>query len=163
MKFVHTIEEFKQNLETRFASDVWLEAIDFSKWAIIGESVLNALCHTSFLDTKQQEVDLVHYTHDIFEFKKSIDDIVNRLNIIASKGSKTKIRVEKKLGTPTYNVLLPCHIRLNFIWTPLGKSKSPLSHILHNFDMDVCQVAFTGILLHLLICFFNNIYEVFRE
>ena len=51
MLFVHTIDEFKQNLATRFASDAWLGAIDFSKWVLVGGCVLNALCQTQFPDT----------------------------------------------------------------------------------------------------------------
>ncbi|CAF1202272.1 unnamed protein product [Adineta ricciae] len=144
MKFVHTMDEFKQNLVARFSSDAWLRAIDFSKWAIVGGSVLNALCNIPFFDSKEQDVNLVYYVHDILDFKKSIDDIVNNINKIGSKSSTNKIRVEKITGTPNYNVFLPCHVQLNFIWTPIRKSKKPLSHILHNFDMDICQVAFTG-------------------
>ena len=144
MKFIQTMEEFKQNLATRFSSNAWLRAIDFSKWAIVGGSVLNALCNTPFLDSKEQDVNLVYYVQDMLDFEKSINDIVNNLNGITSRDSANKIRVEKVAGTPNYDVFLPCHVRLNFIWTAIGKSKNPLSHILHNFDMDICQVVFTG-------------------
>ncbi len=138
------MEKFKQNLSTRFSSDAWLGAIDFSKWAIVGGCVLNALCQSSFPDTKQQDVNLVYYVHDILDFKKSIDVTVNNLNKMVSEDSTSAIKVEKIPGTPDYNVFLPCHVRLNFTWAAIGKSKNPLSHILHNFDMDICQVAFTG-------------------
>ena len=144
MTFVHTMKEFKQNLITRFSSDVWLGAIDFSKWIVVGGCVLNALCQSPFSDTKHQDINLVYYVNDILDFKKSIDVTVNNLNKIVSQGSMDEIKVEKIPGTPDYNVFLPCHIRLNFAWTGIGNSKNPLSHILHNFDMDICQVAFTG-------------------
>ena len=32
MTFVRTMKEFKQNLVTRFSSNTWLAAIDFSKY-----------------------------------------------------------------------------------------------------------------------------------
>jgi hypothetical protein len=151
MIFVRTMEDFKQNMATRFSSDAWLEAIDFTKWAIVGGCVLNALCRSPFSDTKQQDVNLVYYAQDILDFKKSIDVIVNKLHKIVSQDSANEIKVEKIPGTPHYNVFLPCHAQLNFTWTPIGNSKNPLSHILHNFDMDICQVAFTGKYLYRLI------------
>jgi hypothetical protein len=151
MAFVRTMKEFKQNLVTRFSSDVWLRTIDFSKWVLVGGCVLNALCRSPFPDTKQQDINLLYYVNDILDFKKSIDITVNNLNKVASQGSWKEIKAEKIPGTPDYNVLLPCHVRLNFAWTSIGNSKNPLSHILHNFDMDICQVAFTGKSLYLLI------------
>lgn len=138
------MEEFKQNLAVRFSSDAWLKAIDFSKWAIIGGCVLNALCQSPFPDTKQQDINLVYYLHDILDCKRSIDLIVHSLSKIVSPDLRNEIKIEKIPGTPAYNVFLPCHVCLNFIWTPIGSSKNPLSHILHNLDMDICQVAFIG-------------------
>ncbi|CAF3285241.1 unnamed protein product [Rotaria sp. Silwood2] len=144
MIFVHTVNEFKENLVTRFSSDEWLGAIDFSKWVIAGGCVLNALCRSPFPDTKQQDINLMYYVSEILDFNKSIDTTVNNLNKMVSQGSRKEIKVEKIPGTPCYNVFLPCHIRLKFTWTDIGNSKNPVSHILHNFDMDICQVAFTG-------------------
>ncbi|CAF4068105.1 unnamed protein product [Adineta steineri] len=144
MTFVRTMEEFNQNLATRFSSNTWIGAIDFSKWAIIGGCVLNALCQSPFPDTKQQDINLVYYVNDILDFKRSIDDTVNNLYTIVSQKLHNEIKMERIPGTPDYNVFLPGHIRLNFTWTSLGNSKNPLSHILHNLDMDICQVGFTG-------------------
>lgn len=156
MTFIYTMKEFKENLAIRFLSHVWLEAIDFSKWAIVGGCVLNALCRSAFPDTKQQDINLVYFVNDALGFKKSIDITVNNLNKIASQYSPKEIKVERIPGTPDYNVLLPCHVRLNFTWTNTLNAKNPLSFILHNFDMDICQVAFTGkslcLLVILLIC-----------
>jgi hypothetical protein len=59
--------------------------------------------------------------------------------------------MERIPGTPDYNVFLPGHVRLHFAWMSIGTSKNPLSHILHNFDMDISQVAFTGKFIYLLI------------
>lgn len=151
MKFVRTVEEFKQNLVTRFTSDVWLSSIDFSKWVIVGGCVLNALCRSPFPDTKQQDINLVYCLHDILDFKKSIDLVVSNLKKIVPQDIRNEIKVERIPGTPDYNVFLPCCVRLNFAWTSIGNSKNPLSHILHNFDMDICQVAFTGKYIYLLI------------
>ena len=111
--------------------------------------VLNALCRSQFPDTKQQDINLVYYVNDILDFKKSIDITVNNLNNMASEGLPNEIKVEKIPGTPSYHVFLSCNVRLNFTWISLGNSKNPLSHILHNFDMDVCQIAFTGKSPHL--------------
>jgi hypothetical protein len=145
------MKEFKQNLATRFSSDVWLGTIDFSKWAIVGGCVLNALCRSPFPDTKQQDVNLVYYVNNILDFKTSIDITVNNLNKIVSQDLRNEIKVERILGTPNYNVFLPGCVRLHFSWTGIGNSKNPLSHILHNLDMDICQVAFTGKSIYLLI------------
>ncbi|CAF3439191.1 unnamed protein product, partial [Rotaria socialis] len=142
--FVHTIKEFKHNLADRFLSDAWLRAIDFSKWAIVGGCVLNALCRSPFSNTKQQDVNLVYYANDILDFKKSIDVTVNNLHKLVSQDLCNEIKVERIPGTPEYNVFLPCYIRLKFTWAAIGNSKNPLSHILHSFDMDICQIAFTG-------------------
>ncbi|CAF4522442.1 unnamed protein product [Rotaria socialis] len=144
MTFVHTIKEFKHNLADRFLSDTWLRAIDFSKWAIVGGCVLNALCRSPFSDTKQQDVNLVYYANDILDFKKSIDVTVNNLDKLVSQDLCNEIKVERIPGTPEYNVFLPCYVRLKFTWAAIGNSKNPLSHILHSFDMDICQIAFTG-------------------
>ena len=144
IRFVRTVEEFKQNLASRFSADAWLGAIDFSKWMLVGGCVLNALCQSPFSDTNQQDVNLVYCVNDIVDFKKSIEIIVNDLDKMASQGLQKEIKLEKIPGTSSYNVFLPCHVRLNFTWTSIGNSKNPLSHILHNFDMDICQVAFSG-------------------
>ena len=144
LTFVKTMKEFKQNLAVRFASNVWLDAIDFSKLVIVGECVLNTLCRSPFLDTKQQDINLVYYRNDILDFKKSIGLVVNNLKKLVSQDIRNQIKIERIPGTPDYNVFLPCHLRLNFTGTNIGNSKYPLSHILHNFDMDICQVVFTG-------------------
>ena len=160
MTFVHTIKEFKHNLADRFLSDAWLRAIDFSKLAIVGGCVLNALCRLPFSDTKQQDVNLVYYANDILDFKKSIDVTVNNLHKLVSQDLCNEIKVERIPGTPEYNVFLSCHVRLKFKWAAIGNSKNPLSHILHSFDMDICQIAFTGKSLS-----FNHycIYVIFRR
>ena len=153
MAFVRTIQEFKRNLAARFSSNIWLGTIDFSKWAIVGGCVLNALCRSPFPDTKQQDINLVYHINDISDFKKSIDIIVDKLNQIFSQNLHNEIKVERIAGTPDYNVFLPDHAQLNFTWKPIGNSKYPLSHILHNFDMDICQIAFVGKSVHILITY----------
>ena len=142
MTFVRTVQEFEQNLVTRFTSDAWIGAIDFSKWVIVGGCVLNALCRLPFPDTKQQDINFVYYRNDILDFKKSIDLFVSNLKKLVSQDMQNEIKMERIPGTPDYNVFLSRHIRLKFAWTNIGNSKYPVSHILHNFDMDICQVAF---------------------
>ena len=144
LTFVKTMKEFKQNLAVCFVSNVWLDTIDFSKWVIVGGCILNALCRLPFLGTKQQDINLVYYRNDILDFKKSIDLVVNNLKKLASQDIRNQIKIKRIPGTPDYNVFLPCHTRLNFVWTNIGNSKYSFSHILHNFDMNICQVVFTG-------------------
>jgi hypothetical protein len=143
------MDEFKQNLATRFSSVLWLEAIDFSKLVIAGGCVLNALCRSPFSDTKEQDVNLIYYADNTSDFETIVQTTVNILNKIISPDLTNVIKMEKVPRASSYNVVLPCNVQLNFS-TSTGNSKQPLSHILHNFDMDICQVAFTGNLLFLL-------------
>ena len=82
MTFVHTMEEIRQNLAVRFSSHAWLETIDFSKRAIIGECVLSTLCQSPFPDTQQQDINLVYYVDDILYFKESTDLTIHNLSKI---------------------------------------------------------------------------------
>ncbi|CAF4155784.1 unnamed protein product [Rotaria magnacalcarata] len=143
LTFVFTIDEFKQNLATRFSSALWLEAIDFSKLVIAGECVLNAMCRSPFSDTKQQDVNLLYYAEDTSDFETIVHSTVNILKKIISFDLTHAITMEKVPGVSTYNVFLPCNVRLSFSSISTGNAKQPLSHILHNFDMDICQVVFT--------------------
>ncbi len=142
--FVRTMNEFKQNLAIRFSSASWLGAIDFSKLFIAGGCVLNALCCSPFSDTKEQDVNLFYYEDNISNFKTTVQSTVNILNKIISCNLTNAIKMEKIPGTSSYNVFLPCNVRLHFSSISTGNLKQPLSHILHNFDVDICQVAFTG-------------------
>ncbi len=72
--FVRTIDEFKQNFAAR------LDVIDFSKLAIVGGCVLNALCMSPFLDTKEQDVNLIYYADDILDFHTTVKTTVDNLN-----------------------------------------------------------------------------------
>ena len=85
LTFVHTMTEFNQNLAFRFVSDLWLDAIDFSKWVMVGGCVLNALCRLPFLETKQQDINLVYYRNETLDFKKSIDLVTNNLTKLGSQ------------------------------------------------------------------------------
>lgn len=151
--FVHTMKEFKHNLATRFSSDDWLKAIDFSKWIIVGGCVLNALCKSSFLDIEQQDINLVNYKDNLIDFKMSVDTIFDNLYKTVPKDLQNKIKLEIAVDTLDYNIFLPCNIQLNLVCANTENSKEPLSDILHKFDMDICQVAFTGKYMRLLITF----------
>lgn len=142
--FVHTVHEFKENLAARFSSTLWLEAIDFSKLIIAGGCVVNALCRSPFSDTKEQNVNLFYYADDTSNFEKIVQSTVNNLNRIICVDLSNAIKMEKVPGVSSYNVFLPSNIHLNFSSISTRNSKQSLSHILHNFDMDICQVAFTG-------------------
>lgn len=144
MAFVHTVDEFKQNLANRFSSATWLEAIDFAKLAIAGGCVLNALCRMPFPDTKKQDVNLIYYGDDASDFRNTIEATLNRLNEMFSADMKNQIKIENIPGTAHHNVFLPGNVILNFSKEYTRNSKKSLSHILHNFDIDISQVAFTG-------------------
>ena len=144
LRFVSSINEFKQNLMIRFSSSLWLEAIDFSKMAVVGGCVLNALCHSPFADTREQDVNIISYADNTIDFERTIETTVNTLNKILSLASMKEVTVEKIGGSLSYKVFLPCDVQINFSWAFIGNSTNPLSHILHTFDMDICQVAFIG-------------------
>ncbi|CAF1566950.1 unnamed protein product [Adineta ricciae] len=156
--FVSTMKEFKQNLIVRFSSNLWMAAIDFSKWALVGGCVLNALCQSPFPDTSEQDINLVYCIDDILAFTTAVNVAISRLNQSILTNINTGIKMEKIPGTPSYNVFLPCNVRLNFTWMPIRNSKAPLSHILHNFDMDICQVAFNGKYIHISERFLKHTY-----
>ena len=99
--FVSTMEEFKQHLLVRFSSNLWLKAVDFSKWALVGGCVLNALCQSPFPDTSEQDVNLVYCLNDILDFKTAIDVTINRLNQTLATNMNTEIKTEKIPGTPS--------------------------------------------------------------
>lgn len=123
MAFVHTIDEFKQNLANRFFSATWLESIDFSKLIIVGGCVLNALCRVPFPDTEQQDINLIYYADDTSDFANTIRTTVARLNAMLSADLKFQIKVERIPGTNHYNVFLPCNVTLNFSQTYMRNSK----------------------------------------
>ena len=70
LRFVCSMNEFKQNLMIRFSSSLWLEAIDFSKMAVVGGCVLNALCHSPFADTREQDVNIISYANNTIDFEE---------------------------------------------------------------------------------------------
>ena len=144
LRFVRSMNEFRQNLMIRFSSSLWLEVIDFSKMAIVGECVLNSLCESPFTDIRQQEVNIIYYGGNTIHFKRTIETTVKSLNKILSLALLEEVRAERICGTPAYDVFLPCDVQLNFSWVCIENSKNPLSHILHTSDMDICQVAFIG-------------------
>ena len=151
--FVRTTEEFKQNLASRFSSERWIQAIDFSKLVIVGGCVLNALCRSPFSDTKEQDINLVYYADNIFDFHQTVEAIVDILKKMNPQNPMNEIKLDKIPGTPCYHVFLSCNVQLTFSMAVVGSSKYPLSHILHNFDLDICQVAFTGKFPYRLIAF----------
>ena len=144
MMFVSTIAQFHKNLETRFLSTQWLGAIDFSKFTIVAGCVVNALCQVPFPDTKHQDIDLIYSLHNAIDFELAVTHTITKLKTITPEHLKHEVKMEKILGFPRYVVLIPYGVRLNFLYTPASNSKNSLSHILHNFDMDISQVAFTG-------------------
>lgn len=144
VKYVTSANEFFKNLNNRFMSSEWLDTIDFSKFVIVGGCVVNALFHSSFPDFKEQDVNLISVTIDPLEFEAAVTNVINMLQKRVLKDSKNQLKVEKVPGSLNCDIFLPCGIKLNFLFKSVPNSQIPLSHVLHNFDMDICQVAFTG-------------------
>ncbi|CAF4056797.1 unnamed protein product [Rotaria magnacalcarata] len=140
--FVNNIDDFRYNLATRFFSLQWLETIDFSKFAIVGSCVLNSLCRSPFGDTKKQDINLIYPARSCLDFEMAVLNVITKLKKMQPMHLKHEIMVEKISGSLHYYISLPCGVKLNFYYTSAEKSKDPLSHVLHNFDMDICQVAF---------------------
>ncbi|CAF1266641.1 unnamed protein product [Rotaria magnacalcarata] len=109
-KFVATQNEFRENLKTRFSSPEWLEAIDFSKFVIVGGGVVNALCQSQFPDSAEQDVNLISIAIDEIEFEAAVTTTINKLHGIALKHLKHQINVEKVTGSLNYNVSLTCGV-----------------------------------------------------
>lgn len=148
MKFVKTLKEFQQNFAIRFSSPEWLDAINFSKFIIVGGCVVNALCDTPFPDTKQQDINLFYLAYDGTNCEADMKDTIDQLEKMCSKYSKHKIKVERLPGTLDCTVFLPCGIRLNFAVRYIYNSENSISHIIHNLDVDLSQVAYTGTFVH---------------
>ncbi|CAF2240609.1 unnamed protein product [Rotaria magnacalcarata] len=142
--FVNNIDDFRYNLATRFFSLQWLETIEFSKFAIVGSCVLNSLCRSPFGDTKTQDINLIYPARSCLDFEMAVLNVIIKLKKMQPMHLKHEIMVEKISGSLHYYISLPCGVKLNFYYTSAEKSKNPLSHVLHNFDMDICQVAFIG-------------------
>jgi hypothetical protein len=87
--------EFKQNLAARFSSNTRLEAVDFSKLVVTDGCVLNASCPIPFPDTEEQDVNLIYYADNIFDFEKTVETTVDRLNKMFSANLTNRIKVEK--------------------------------------------------------------------
>ncbi|CAF0877870.1 unnamed protein product [Adineta ricciae] len=93
MTFVHTVEEFKLNLTVRFSSALWLEAIDFSKFIIVGGCVLNSLCKLPFHDTKDQDINLIYYINSLSDFEVTVqrDKIISTFPFLQALATRSFI------------------------------------------------------------------------
>ena len=145
MTFVRTLDAFEHNLSVRFLSAMWLPAIDFSKLVIVGGCVLNALCSMPFPDTRSQDINLIYSLDDLMGFEETVAKVMIKLKEIHRNNWMQEIRIEKIPECCRYNILLPCDIKLNFLFQPAVNSKFPLSHNLYQLDFDICQVAYTGL------------------
>jgi hypothetical protein len=144
MKFVSTVNDFQRNLKIRFLSDTWIEAIDFEKLIIVGGCVVNALCQLPFPDAREQDINIINISNSLADSKKAIENVIQQLRIISSQYSHHQVKVEELSGPWHYNIFLPCGIKLNFTRVHAQCSANAISRMLYNFNMDVCQVAFTG-------------------
>lgn len=144
MSFVRTLNEFKHNLLIRSFSAMWLSAIDFSKLVMVGGCVLNALCLMSSADSTGQDINLIYSLGNWMDFEETVTKVMLKLRGIHRHDEMYKIRTEAIPGSCRYDILLPCGIKLNFLFKPAVNSKLPLSHTLYQLDFDIHQVAYTG-------------------
>lgn len=144
LDYIRTMKEFKANLFGRFAGANWLEAIDFSKFAIVAGSVLNALCKIPFDDTQDQDVNLIYYGKEMLDFELAVQNLILNLKQMKTGLLTNRISVEKIPGVSSSITILVPGARLNISFESSNNSENSLSHILHNMDMDISQVAFIG-------------------
>ena len=144
MTFVNTLQRFRHNLASRFSSAEWLEAIDFSKFMIAGGCVISSLCNLPFPDTKEQDINLFHVSLCATDFFNDVDSTVTRLEAACSFHLKHLIKVEKFCFLSRRDVTLPSGIKLSSVTAHTASSSDLMSHILHNLDIDICQIAYTG-------------------
>ncbi|CAM4852280.1 unnamed protein product, partial [Rotaria magnacalcarata] len=98
VKFVATQNEFRENLKTRFSSPEWFEAIDFSKFVIVGGGEVNPLCQSPFPDSAEQDVNLISVAIDEIEFEAAVTNTINKLHTIALKHLKHQMGVGVGVG-----------------------------------------------------------------
>jgi hypothetical protein len=88
---------------------------------------------------------LISRSEQYNEFVTAVTNSIDILQVIANQYSKHQIIVSTTPGSLRYAVHLPCGVNLNFLHiSPVQNCKNSLFSILNNFDMDLCQVAFTG-------------------
>lgn len=149
LDYIRTMKEFKENLFRRFAGANWLEAVDFSKFALVAGSVLNALCKIPFGDTKDQDVNLIYYAKETSAFEQAVQNLISNLEQMKTGLFNNEIKLERIPGVSGFISILVPGARLNISVGLSNNSNNSLSHILHNMDMDISQVAFIGeILFH---------------
>ncbi|CAF1370220.1 unnamed protein product [Adineta steineri] len=145
LTFVSNFNEFRKNFDNRFSSVHWIDAIDFSKFLIVGGSVINALCQSPFIDTREQDINLIYPSAYPIEFEAAVMKCIDVLQNITSQYSKHQIIIEKTPGKLRFDIHLPCGVKLNFLYiTCLEHRNNSLSSILDGFDIDLCQIAYTG-------------------
>ena len=70
---------------------------------------------------------------------------IDILREITAQYSKQEIIIEEIPGSRRYDIHLPCGIKLNFLYIFATENlKNSLWSILNSFDIDLCQVGYTG-------------------
>ena len=148
LSFVSIMDDFQANLTTRFAANEWIEAIDFTKFAIVGGCVLNALCHSPFPDTRHQDINIIYPTTDGASFNSAVYDALMKLRRMDALNKRKLFRFKQIQSTLQCFVYLSSGFTLNIVHVLCGDANNPLSHFVHNLDMDITQVAFVGTISH---------------
>ena len=144
LSFVDTLNEFRDNLTARFFASEWLQAVDFSKFAIVGGCILNAVCRTPFPDTDAQDINILYCGHDYSDFEESVKSMVSRLGMLQENPKETSISLVR-VADGTFSITLPLSdVKIKVFKATPNETIDALSHSLHNLDMDITQVAFVG-------------------
>ena len=106
LSFVDTLNEFRDNLTARFFASEWLQAVDFSQFAIVGGCILNALCRTPFLDTNAQDINILYCGHNYSEFEEGVESMVSRLRRLHEVPKETAIS-SVRVADGTFSITLP--------------------------------------------------------
>ncbi|CAF4409882.1 unnamed protein product, partial [Adineta steineri] len=132
------------NFEDRFKLFTWIKAIDFNKFHISGDCIVNCLCKHPFSDTTIEMVDINFNGNSFHEFNDAVNTIyVDLMKIMLEKNySPSTILVRKSNGG--YIIELTFNIQLQFNFKNVPNNTNPISYVLHSSDIDVSQVAFTG-------------------
>jgi hypothetical protein len=78
------------------------------------------------------------------DFHMALNDVVQMLESLTPIQLCHLIRVERIPLLTRYDIFLPCGITLKFSQIQNIDEADSLAYTLHNFKMDIEQVAFTG-------------------
>lgn len=147
--FVESMDEFLANFESRFHTSLWIPAINFNDFHVSGGCILNSLCKTPFFDTNMQMVDINFHGNTFQEFDMAVYTVFTSLSMMTTTDNGNPSIIIKKKANGSYIVTLPCKIQLQFNFKDVPPMANPVSYTLHSSDIDISQIALTGLRMKL--------------